>query len=250
MNRVQVSLIFSDDELVEGLIEPLKSNRQLKPLIVNLLSAYYYNEEVRAIVDGEDQQSGVSDTIKELFSDARNNLLAWDILGDTLGATLEDGVGRMQEFADSDFGKPSTDEGFGTPLVKVSIPKQEVQTTQQMHQLPSGEEAEKERLSNLESQMENMMKMMTTVLSSMGNGKGSQSEVSIEGQVTNKTSTQQPSNQVSYATVLPTIGFTESVTTPVSSSSSTLSAPTKIEEQAKPKIDGRNALAGLLGSLG
>ena len=53
--RVQLSLNFEDEELFKGFIEPYKRCRCLNSLIKKLLSAYYYNPDIRALFEGFEQ---------------------------------------------------------------------------------------------------------------------------------------------------------------------------------------------------
>lgn len=53
--RVQLSLNFEDEELFKGFIEPYKRCRCLNSLIKKLLSAYYYNPDIRYLIEGTEQ---------------------------------------------------------------------------------------------------------------------------------------------------------------------------------------------------
>lgn len=97
MKRVQASLIIDDTELYENFILGLKENKELNSLIIKLLSAYYYNQEVQALVEGielvEDE-----DILKtnEAFEKIRMTLSMQDYLVSELKSTLSEGVSSME----------------------------------------------------------------------------------------------------------------------------------------------------------
>ncbi len=99
--RKQVSLKFTDSELYHALIEPLHENRQLTDIIIKCLSAYYYNEEWRTIVDGTSTIAD-SDTIfddgnkqadaKASIKEVRQLLQMQSILMEEFEDTIADGT--------------------------------------------------------------------------------------------------------------------------------------------------------------
>jgi hypothetical protein len=62
--RAQLSLIFSDAELFDNFIVPEKQNRTLRPLVVKLLTMYYYNDTVRNIVDNDGEEDNTANEEK------------------------------------------------------------------------------------------------------------------------------------------------------------------------------------------
>lgn len=249
INRAQFSLIVNDSEMFDNLIIPLKANKQLKPLVEKLLMAYYYDATVRELIDGEEQVSGGSDKIKELFDDARNNLLAWEILSDNLGTTLEEGAVKMQEMASSGMGVVVEDEGFGTPLVKVNLPKQEKEISTERTDSSSPDKQETERLTNLESQMQSMMQMMQNVLLTVGNTQHSTSIASQSSQAVDENVTQVSQVEGFKSDALGNMNFTNNNVQQAETAPTVHVEEAKPVEPVKPKIDGRSALTGLLGSL-
>lgn len=51
-NRAQLNLIFTDSDLYKDLVIPSKATRGLGPLVISLLTLYYYNDVVRDMIDG------------------------------------------------------------------------------------------------------------------------------------------------------------------------------------------------------
>lgn len=50
--RTQVNLRFTNEDVFNNLVEPLKASRELSGLIVKLLTLYYSNKETRSLVRG------------------------------------------------------------------------------------------------------------------------------------------------------------------------------------------------------
>lgn len=126
--RTQLSLVFSDKDLYEGLIVPYKSCKELTPLIVRLLSSYYYDETVRMRVDGfeEEAESMEHDAVVEEFNaaarEARKTLAMMDILSGQMAMITEDGLAdmasQMNDIAARSGGVAAQETDFG-----VSVPK-------------------------------------------------------------------------------------------------------------------------------
>ena len=97
MKRVQASLIIDDTELYENFILGLKENKELNSLIIKLLSAYYYNQEVQALVEGVELVED-EDILKtnEAFEKIRMTLSMQDYLVSELKSTLSEGVSSME----------------------------------------------------------------------------------------------------------------------------------------------------------
>ena len=99
MNRIQLSLMIADDELYNNLLVKAKEARELHQLTISLYKAYYYNSDVRNLVNNisnartEDQSEGVSDVISQM----RNNLAMQTFLLNDVANTLEDGVDGIKE---------------------------------------------------------------------------------------------------------------------------------------------------------
>lgn len=101
-NRVQLSLILDDDEVYNNLIIPAKHGKELHPLCIRLLTAYYYNEQVRELVDGvsEYQVEGEQDnSIEDAIASIRSNLAMQSFLQSDLAQLLEDGANDIANIA-------------------------------------------------------------------------------------------------------------------------------------------------------
>lgn len=90
MNRAQVSLIFEDDELFSNLVIGLKQSRDLSPFIIRCMSAYYYNPEVRALIDGHEEEQEETVDIQAQLDSMRESILMQAIFA-------EDGLQELQQ---------------------------------------------------------------------------------------------------------------------------------------------------------
>lgn len=94
--RAQVSLQFDDESLYDEFIAPHKAARTLNGIIVKCLSAYYYNESVRNLVDGGisgDTDSGIS----SIIDDIQSTLLLQGFAMQEMLNTLEEGAGDVTD---------------------------------------------------------------------------------------------------------------------------------------------------------
>lgn len=101
LNRVQLSLIVDDNDVYDNLVLPAKQNKNLHPLFIRLLSAYYYNEEVRNIVDGvSEEYEDVSDSpVMDAINNLRNNLAMQAFLSSDLSKVIETGAEDIADTA-------------------------------------------------------------------------------------------------------------------------------------------------------
>lgn len=59
--RIQLSLNVNDETLIKEFIEPYKKGRALDSLIIKCLSVYFYNEDIRNLIEG----TSIEDTSEE-----------------------------------------------------------------------------------------------------------------------------------------------------------------------------------------
>lgn len=90
--RAQISLQFSDAYLFENFIVPYREDRLLNSLIIKCLSAYFYDEDIRASIEStltvkEDAQSSQS-----IADSIRKNLVMQDYLATELQSTIDNGT--------------------------------------------------------------------------------------------------------------------------------------------------------------
>lgn len=114
--RVQLSLLFSDTDVYEGLIVPWKANRELNPLIIKLLSAYYYSDEIRGLVDtfGEEEIICEDTTnFSQVIENAKSTLAYMSMLTEGARTVLADGIDDINNIASATGGEPAKESKFG-----------------------------------------------------------------------------------------------------------------------------------------
>lgn len=126
--RVQLSLLFTDENLYNGLIVQLKENKSLSPLIIKLLSSYFYNDTVRSEVDGFDSESiesEVNSDYSQCFERVRENLVMMGILSDSAKDVLSNGMDDVMDTLNSvarqTGGSESYDSEFGRTVPAINM---------------------------------------------------------------------------------------------------------------------------------
>ena len=126
--RVQLSLIFEDETLYDELITPSKDDKTLCPLIIKLLSAYYYKPDFRALVDEAsekdvEEESENNTDMQEQFNNARNTIAMLDSFASMAGDECTNGLDRaikaMSSMAEATGGTDAvkTDLYTSTPVI-------------------------------------------------------------------------------------------------------------------------------------
>lgn len=95
LNRKQLSLIVTDDTLYSELVVPKSQSKELNDIILRCLSAYYYKEDVRKLIDGVDESSSQGEDFKKpqtIINDIRSALAMQTYYADELDNTLKDGI--------------------------------------------------------------------------------------------------------------------------------------------------------------
>jgi hypothetical protein len=94
--RAQISLQFDDEDLYSNFVVPYKEQRVLNSVIIKCLSAYYYNEEVRNLIEGTSMEEvtdgeGIQST-QSLCDSIRASLMMQDFLTSELQNTIANGT--------------------------------------------------------------------------------------------------------------------------------------------------------------
>lgn len=113
--RAQLSLLFEDKDLYNQFIVPCKQAKSLNGIIIRCLSAYYYNEEVRNMIEGspihfEDDASSNTST-QEICQNIRNTLMMQSIIAGELEATINNGTQSVEDIL-SRTNKMATESGL------------------------------------------------------------------------------------------------------------------------------------------
>lgn len=129
--RAQVGLVFNDADLFDNFIEPYKQQRELNSVIVRCLTAYYYNEEVRNLIEGlslDDVASvGVEITSsQEICNSIRESLMVQDFLTSELKDTIDSGqediddiLTKTNDLAQSSGAATCAETEFGKGFLKL-----------------------------------------------------------------------------------------------------------------------------------
>lgn len=102
-HRVQLSLQILDDKLYSDFIEELKVNRTLNTKIIDVLSAYYYNVDLRRAIDDytkgdkiKEEYDTSTDT-NELFADILNSMAVSNFYAEEALQTLDEGAATIDD---------------------------------------------------------------------------------------------------------------------------------------------------------
>ena len=99
--RAQLSLVFTDEDLYNNFIIPCKENRELHGVVLRCLSAYYYNAEVRKLVEGiasasdEDVEQRQVESSQESINKIRD--LIQSLMIDDVQNSMQDSI---EQFSD------------------------------------------------------------------------------------------------------------------------------------------------------
>lgn len=127
--RVQLSLLFDDETLFDGFIIPMKENKELNSCIIKLLSSYFYNDEVRALVDNctaEEMQSESEQDANmfNMFANARQMLACMSAMEDIVLDDLDNGISsmtsKMNDMAEMSGGARSTETDYGVSTPQIN----------------------------------------------------------------------------------------------------------------------------------
>lgn len=103
--RAQCSLQFSDKELYENFVIPMKQSKELNTLIIKCLKAYYYDPQAREAIEGTDNplnrstdvdESAVS-TQQDMINNIRQSLMMQSYMAQEMEDTLANGVDDISD---------------------------------------------------------------------------------------------------------------------------------------------------------
>lgn len=164
MNKTALLLTIDDDEVYDKLIVPYKSNRELTNLVTKLLITYYYNEDMKAIVDNEGMfnTNSIADSYNEYFKDINAILAIQGSMQESMEETLKTG---LNDIIDSAEAREDIDANvWGEPVPKVSARIKERVNTLQIEDTTQRAKIEEEdvpdRLTKIENTLEKVMQML------------------------------------------------------------------------------------------
>lgn len=109
MNRLMLSLSIADDELYSEFIKPWNDEKALKPLIYDLLKAYYSNAQFRAEADAcrygadtsADDISTLNNNFNELLAEARQSLAMMTAVTETFEGSVDSSLETILDMVDN-----------------------------------------------------------------------------------------------------------------------------------------------------
>lgn len=122
MDVVTVRLSIADKDLYESYIRPSVENNELRGLVLQLLTMYFKNEELRQYVDGvskeEIQQIQESDSLMASHIDRMQKAMAtysamMDFAGADFANSMDEAVQMMNKMADVSGGTEGIETKFG-----------------------------------------------------------------------------------------------------------------------------------------
>lgn len=92
--RVQLALIFEDEDLFNNFVLPYKSSKTLNSTIIRCLSAYYRDSRVRDLVENtkEEELSNITDGSQDIINSIRETLSVQNFLVNELMMDIENGT--------------------------------------------------------------------------------------------------------------------------------------------------------------
>lgn len=264
--RAQISLQFDDADLYENFIVPYKEERILNSLIIKCLSAYYYNNDVRTLIEGTSidevtENTGFRST-QEICDSIRTSLMMQDFLTVELQSTIDNGtedvkniLNKTNDFAvKSGVAKPSESE-YGEGVFQIEMKNQSLEKKEEGIVVPQKPLSE-------DSTFKLLFQMIGKIAEATGNSEvmqmlssSSESEQSVEPQVEEKNEIQTPIVEVSTVENIPSEKTEEVVQDTQSDNEDVDFSEVITEDTFKPdepdeSEDASAALQDLMASLG
>ncbi len=128
--RVQLSLLLTDEVLYDGLIQPYRESKELTSLVIKLLEGYFYNPNVKNLIDVGCDFSEMLDSsldneftsIQDTISKARETLAVMSFVSDNAKSILDDGCDDMLDRLNN-VAKQTGGEGTCVTETGLSLPK-------------------------------------------------------------------------------------------------------------------------------
>lgn len=175
--RAQFSILFEDDELYDNFIVYQKSQKTLRPLVLKLLTAYYYNDEVRELVDnnGQRYEEGVQNPNAEMmdyFRQCQESLAMMSVYADGLEDLTEDSIEKFSEFTDNlaqrTGGTTSKETDFGKTTAQLSLGNVSMPNENQVGNIPMSAGSENARLDMIENNLTYLTSLVQSLVQQGG----------------------------------------------------------------------------------
>lgn len=166
--RAQMSIIFDDVTMYNEFITPLKANKELGAFVLKLLTAYYYNDNVRALIDADisDSESAESSPgTNDYLEKVRNTFFVMNSFIDSAKGSIDEGIKNMQSFADSFSSSEDTHTDFGRPVLNLTVPSEIQPKAEPVSVNDNKDDSTKAELEDLKqdiSELKNLVRALTS----------------------------------------------------------------------------------------
>lgn len=177
--RAQLSLMFDDENLFDNFVKPYKDEKLLNNLIIKCLSAYYYNEEVRNLIEGTSLDD-VADSeevtsTQSLVDGIRASLIMQDFLASELQNTIDAGtedvssiLNRTNEVAEKSGVAKTTQTEYGASVLKI-----------EQHNLNLGVSQESQNSTSTATEPSDTLKILIMAVSKLAEASGNSEVVNL-----------------------------------------------------------------------
>lgn len=177
--RAQLSLMFDDENLFDNFVKPYKEEKLLNNLIIKCLSAYYYNEEVRNLIEGTSLDD-VADSeevtsTQSLVDGIRASLIMQDFLASELQNTIDAGtedvssiLNRTNEAAEKSGVAKTTQTEYGASVLKI-----------EQHNLNLGASQESQASTVTSAEPNDTLKILIMAVSKLAEASGNNEVVNL-----------------------------------------------------------------------
>lgn len=257
--RVQLSLIFSDEDLFDNFVEPLRDNKELSGMIIKLLSAYYYDENVQCAVDGVSIEDVVKDADKVMDSTEamdkinamRQTLAMQDYLFEQAKQTLDDGATEMDALMKvNDIVKTSgvvktESDDVGERVIEISMDKSTSFDENKDSKNTNDDSDLEARVKRIEKAVSDLTNLINSVKFTQSSNTSDELSFKDESKDAEKTEVKFDDSKVSHSESNITEDFSSSDDTESYDSAITETVHEEVEDDASDALSG--VLADLLG---
>lgn len=248
--RAQLSLVFTDEELYNNFIIPCKENRELHGVVLRCLSAYYYNAEVRKLVEGiasaseEDTEQRQVESSQESINKIRDLIAIQSLMIDDVQNTMQDSVEQFsdilkmtnEEAKKRNLAEEDTSGFSSTGSVKSTLEKVQPRGIPQRNEDSGTATINSDQLALLMSELREMKEMLIKHDRLLSHEESSSVETPVETKEVVETVRQEPESESALEEVKTDDAFEQ-----------------MIEEEEVPQNnnfgEARSAMADLLASL-
>ena len=175
--KENIMVTFTDSDLYTNMVLEAKKTKSLSKLVKKCLSAYYYYDDVRELVDFYEEGDGIverqaieREKFNDELSDIKDSLATLDVylkdLDNVVGTGLEEFSQYAKQRAELTSGSGAEETEYGLSLIQLGDVKKEAEHI--------GETAQTQKVEKLENELSELKDMMKQL---MGSSVGVQPQV-------------------------------------------------------------------------